>query len=75
MGLCFPYPEHLSTAQGNWPGGRTAYGYRWLPDERQWLMVPEEAVVVRRVYDLYVKNRIGIDAIAAGPEQGRCTYP
>ena len=50
---------------GNWPGGRTVYGYRWLPDERQWLVVTEEAVVVRRVYDLYVKNRFGIDAIAA----------
>ena len=50
---------------GSWPGGRTVYGYRWLPDERRWEVVPEEAGIVRRVYDLYVKNRIGIDAIAA----------
>jgi len=50
---------------GNWPGGRTVYGYRWLPDQRLWVVVAEEAKIVQRIYDLYVKNRIGIESIAA----------
>ncbi|MFC1981262.1 hypothetical protein ACFLVN_03360 [Chloroflexota bacterium] len=28
---------------GNWPGGRTAYGYHWLAEERKWELIPEEA--------------------------------
>jgi DNA invertase Pin-like site-specific DNA recombinase len=30
-------------AQGNWPGGCTLYGYRWLAAKRQWEIIPEEA--------------------------------
>ena len=52
-------------SSGSWPGGRTLYGYRWSREARRWDIVPEEAAVVRRVYNLYVKNRMGIDAIAA----------
>jgi site-specific DNA recombinase len=48
---------------GNWPGGRTMYGYRWLPEERRWEVVPEEAEIVQRIYDLYVSNRMGIESI------------
>ncbi|MFC1869936.1 recombinase family protein [Chloroflexota bacterium] len=50
---------------GNWPGGRTAYGYRWWPKERKWEVVPEEADIVRRIYKLYVNNKIGINSIVA----------
>jgi len=50
---------------GNWPGGRTIYGYRWLNGERKWEVVPEEAETVRRIYDLYVNGRMGIEYIAA----------
>jgi site-specific DNA recombinase len=50
---------------GNWPGGRTVYGYRWLPGQRLWVVVPEEAKIVQRIYDLYVNNKKGIESIAA----------
>ena len=50
---------------GNWPGGRTTYGYRWLARERKWKVVPEEAETVRRIYNLYVNNKLGIESITA----------
>jgi len=50
---------------GNWPGGRTVYGYRWFNKERKWEVVPEEAEVVQRIYDLYVNSRIGMESIVA----------
>ena len=50
---------------GNWPGGRTAYGYRWLAQERKWEVIPAEVEVVRRIYDLYVNKKLGIESIAA----------
>jgi site-specific DNA recombinase len=49
---------------GNWPGGRTTYGYRWLKGERKMEVVPAEAEIVRKVYKLYVKDKKGIDTIA-----------
>ena len=48
---------------GNWPGGRTIYGYRWLHEERKWEVVPEEAKIVCRIYDLYVNGRTGMESI------------
>jgi site-specific DNA recombinase len=51
-------------SSGNWPGGRTAYGYRWLAEKKQWEVVPEEAEIVHRIYDLYTKKKLGIEAIA-----------
>jgi site-specific DNA recombinase len=36
---------------GKWPGGRTVYGYRWLTGERKWEVIPEEAEIVRRIYN------------------------
>jgi site-specific DNA recombinase len=50
---------------GSWPGGRTLYGYNWLPKERKWEVVPGEAEIVRRIYDLYLKKKIGFDSIVA----------
>ncbi len=50
---------------GNWPGGRTAYGYRWLAEERKWELIPKEAEVVQRIYDLYIDKKLGIESIAA----------
>jgi site-specific DNA recombinase len=50
-------------SKGNWPGGRSTYGYHWLSKERKWEIVPAEAATVRHVYDLYVKNRISINSI------------
>ena len=51
--------------RGNWPGGRTPYGYRWLAGKRKWEVIPEEAQVVQRVYDLYVNKKLGIHPIVA----------
>jgi len=56
--------RHYLIERGDWPGGRTVYGYRWLPDDRQWEVIPEEASIVRRIYDLYINNKIGIESIA-----------
>ena len=50
---------------GNWPGGRTVFGYRWLSEEHRWEVVPEEAEIVRRIYNLYVSDKIGTESIAA----------
>jgi site-specific DNA recombinase len=52
-------------SKGNWPGGRTIFGYRWLSDQRSWEVVPEEAKIVQRIYDLYVNDKIGTESIAA----------
>ncbi|GAI31217.1 unnamed protein product [marine sediment metagenome] len=48
---------------GNWPGGRTLYGYRWLNKERKWEVVSEEAETVRRIYRLYIDRKKGMEAI------------
>lgn len=50
-------------AQGNWPGGRTAYGYRWIFKERRWEVIPGEVAIVKRIYDFYANEKLGIDAI------------
>ena len=50
-------------SKGNWPGGRTLHGYRWLAEERKWDVVDEEAEIVRRVYHLYIDQKKGMEAI------------
>ena len=50
---------------GNWPGGRTLYGYRWLNKKRKWEVVPEEAETVRRIYHLYLNQKKGMEAIVS----------
>jgi site-specific DNA recombinase len=49
---------------GKWPGGKTLYGYRWLAEKKQWEVVPEEADTVRRIYQLYLNEKKGMDTIA-----------
>jgi len=46
-------------SQGRWPSGRTLYGYRWLPEDQRWEIVEEEAKVVKRIYELYLKENLG----------------
>jgi len=46
-------------ARGQWPGGRTIYGYRWLAEEKKWEIDENEARVVRYIYDLYLNERLG----------------
>jgi len=60
--------------RGDWPGGRTIYGYRWLPGERKWEVMQEEAKTVQHIYDLYINSRIGIESIVAAlNKDGLCT--
>ncbi len=44
------------TAQGKWAGGRTLYGYRWLPKQEQWETIPEEVTVIRSIYQLFLEE-------------------
>ena len=48
------------TAQGKWAGGRTLYGYRWLPEQEQWETIPEEVKVIRYIYQLYLEEKLGM---------------
>jgi len=52
-------------SDGRWPGGRTVFGYRWLTGERRWEVVPREAEIVRRVFDLYINDKRGTESIAS----------
>src|ERR671918_2221000 len=53
-----------AASQGRWVMGKVPYGY--LRDKDSKLIVPEpiQAVVVRRIFDLYVTGRKGIKSIA-----------
>jgi DNA invertase Pin-like site-specific DNA recombinase len=57
--------RHYLIGRGDWPGGRTAYGYRWLARERKWEVIAEEADIVQRIYGLYINKKMGIESIAA----------
>ena len=56
--------RHHILARGDWPGGNTLYGYRWHNKGRKWEIVPEEAEIIRSVYDLYLKDNLGMIPIA-----------
>jgi site-specific DNA recombinase len=47
-------------SRGDWPGGSSLYGYRWHNREHKWYINPSEAEVVRKVYDLYLNNNLGM---------------
>ena len=53
-----------AASQGRWVMGKVPYGY--VRDQDSKLIVPEpvQAVVVRRIFDLYVSGRKGIKSIA-----------
>ncbi|MCD7711647.1 MAG: recombinase family protein [Firmicutes bacterium] len=47
---------------GGWPGGPTPYGYR---NEKKSLVIePEEAEMVRRIYDLFLQDGMNTTAVA-----------
>ena len=65
-------------SQGRWASGRTLYGYRWLPKEQRWEIVPEEAKVVSYIYHLYLDEKLGslkiplrLNKEATAPAAGR----
>ncbi len=46
--------------QNHWPGGRTLYGYRWLPKVKKWEIDEKEAEMVRYIYQLYLDENLGM---------------
>jgi site-specific DNA recombinase len=49
---------------GRWFGGRPPFGYLFSNEERALVAGPVKAPVVRRVFDLYVRQRLGTRTIA-----------
>ncbi len=47
--------------EGKWPGGPAPYGYRNVQKELQ--IVPEEAVIVRKIFDLYLEGNMLVTTI------------
>src|SRR5579862_154920 len=50
--------------EGRWFGGRPPFGYVFSNEERLLVPDPVKAPVVRRVFDLYARKRLGTPAIA-----------
>lgn len=51
-------------AQGKWASGQPLYGYSYNRDTKGLDILEDEAVVVRRIFDLYVFDRLGLQQIA-----------
>jgi site-specific DNA recombinase len=52
-------------ARGHWMGGRRPFGYRVDKPNHRLIIDKREAAVVRLIFDLYVKKRLGTRAVAA----------
>jgi site-specific DNA recombinase len=50
--------------EGRWFGGRPPFGYTFSSEERMLVPDPVKAPVVRRVFDLYARKRLGTRTIA-----------
>jgi len=50
--------------EGRWFGGRPPFGYTFSSEERVLVPDPVKAPVVRRVFDLYARKRLGTSTIA-----------
>jgi site-specific DNA recombinase len=50
--------------EGRWFGGRPPFGYTFSSEDRVLVPDPVKAPVVRRVFDLYARKRLGTPAIA-----------
>jgi len=47
------------------PGPRPKYGYKWANEKKEYYLInKEEAIVVRRIYDLYVNQQNSLHGIA-----------
>src|SRR6266702_538091 len=56
---------NAKAAKGKWPGGRLPYGYQRDPATSKLVPDPAQAPVVRDIFRLYTRNRLGTRAIAA----------
>jgi site-specific DNA recombinase len=52
-------------ARGHWMGGRRPFGYRVDKPNHRLITDKREAAVVKLIFDLYVKKRLGTRAVAA----------
>lgn len=50
--------------EGRWFGGRPPFGYTFSNEERVLVPDPVKAPVVRRVFELYARKRLGTRTIA-----------
>ncbi|OEH92571.1 recombinase family protein [Bacillus solimangrovi] len=48
---------------GHWTGGKAPYGYRYDKQKHRFITFPEELVIVKEIYDLYMKAE-GFNSIA-----------
>ncbi|HEV2757241.1 MAG TPA: recombinase family protein, partial [Actinomycetota bacterium] len=53
-----------AASQGRWVVGKVPFGYVRERETKLLLPVPAQAVVVRRIFDYYVEDRLGSEAIA-----------
>jgi len=51
-------------SKGQWASGKTKYGYRFVPETKFLEIREDEAIIVRRIYDLYVFDHLGLVQIA-----------
>ena len=56
---------NAKAAKGKWPGGRLPYGYQRDPATSKLVPDPAQAPVVRDIFRLYTRDRLGTRAIAA----------
>jgi DNA invertase Pin-like site-specific DNA recombinase len=56
---------NAKAAKGKWPGGRLPYGYQRDPATNKLVPDPAQAPVVRDIFGLYTRDRLGTRAIAA----------
>ncbi len=58
--------QKLSASQGYFTGGRIPFGYMPLPDGKRTRLQPhpENALIVRRMFDLCLQDKMGAQAIA-----------
>lgn len=54
--------KHRAAREGRWLGGAPPYGYRVV--DRRLVVHPEEAAVVRRIFQLYVHEGLGLRPLA-----------
>ena len=50
-------------AKGRWPAGKSPYGYHYDKAMGQFVLIPEQAEVVRLIYSLYVVSNLGMASI------------
>ncbi len=51
-------------AEGGWSGGFCPFGYEYNAESRRPIVVEAEALVVKRIFNLYVERQLGTKAIA-----------